>query len=59
MADSIIYATSLKFNCILWTLDEHFENLKSVNYYDKNNLRAYLKNCVNGYNMVEIPEEKL
>jgi predicted nucleic acid-binding protein len=38
MADSIIYATSLKFNCILWTLDEHFENLKSVNYFDKNNL---------------------
>lgn len=37
MADSIIYATSIKYNCILWTLDEHFENLKSVNYFDKNN----------------------
>ncbi|MCL2804619.1 MAG: type II toxin-antitoxin system VapC family toxin [Treponema sp.] len=39
MADSIIYATSLKYNCILWTLDDHFENLKSVNYFDKNNLQ--------------------
>ena len=39
MADSIIYATSIKYNCILWTLDEHFENLKSVNYFNKNNLQ--------------------
>ena len=39
MADSIIYATSIKYNCILWTLDEHFENLQSVNYFDKNNLQ--------------------
>ena len=39
MADSIIYATNLKYNCILWTLDDHFENLKSVNYFNKNNLQ--------------------
>ncbi|MCL2761964.1 MAG: type II toxin-antitoxin system VapC family toxin [Treponema sp.] len=35
MADSIIYATNLKYNCILWTQDQHFSNLKSVNYYEK------------------------
>ena len=35
MADSIIYATNLKFNSILWTQDKHFEGLKSVNYFKK------------------------
>ena len=35
MADSIIYATSLKYNCILWSQDKHFEGLKSVNYFEK------------------------
>jgi predicted nucleic acid-binding protein len=35
MADSIIYATNLKFNCVLWTQDKHFESLKSVNYFEK------------------------
>jgi len=35
MADSIIYATNLKYNCVLWTQDQHFSNLKSVNYYEK------------------------
>ena len=35
MADSIIYATNLKFNCILWTQDKHFASLKSVNYFEK------------------------
>ena len=35
MADSIIYATSLSYNCILWTQDKHFINLKSVNYFEK------------------------
>jgi predicted nucleic acid-binding protein len=35
MADSIIYATSLKYNCILWTQDKHFIGLKSVNYFEK------------------------
>ena len=37
MADSIIYATNLKFNCILWTQDKHFSGLKSVNYFEKIN----------------------
>jgi predicted nucleic acid-binding protein len=35
MADSIIYATSLKFNCTLWTQDKHFLGLESVNYFEK------------------------
>ena len=35
MADSIIYATNLKFSCILWTQDKHFAGLKYVNYFEK------------------------
>ena len=35
MADSIIYATSLKYNCVLWSQDKHFMGLKSVNYFEK------------------------
>ena len=35
MADSIIYATNMKYNCILWTQDKHFADLKSVNYFEK------------------------
>jgi predicted nucleic acid-binding protein len=35
MADSIIYATNLKYNCILWTQDRHFEGLNHVNYFEK------------------------
>jgi len=35
MADSIIYATNLKYNCTLWTQDRHFSGLNSVNYYEK------------------------
>jgi len=35
MADSIIYATNLKYNCVLWTQDQHFIELKSVNYFEK------------------------
>jgi predicted nucleic acid-binding protein len=37
MADSIIYATNLKYNCILWTQDKHFKGIKSVNYFEKIN----------------------
>jgi predicted nucleic acid-binding protein len=37
MADSIIYATNVMFNSILWTQDKHFMNLKSVNYFKKQN----------------------
>ncbi|HPB82335.1 MAG TPA: type II toxin-antitoxin system VapC family toxin [Spirochaetota bacterium] len=35
MADSIIYATTKKFNCLLWTQDKHFKDLPSVNYLEK------------------------
>jgi predicted nucleic acid-binding protein len=35
MADSIIYATNLRFNCVLWTQDKHFKELRSVNYFEK------------------------
>ena len=35
MADSIIYATNMKYNCILWTQDQHFSDLYSVNYFEK------------------------
>ena len=35
MADSIIYATNIKYNCVLWTQDKHFEGLQSVNYIQK------------------------
>jgi len=35
LADSIIYATNVNFNCILWTQDKHFMGLESVNYFEK------------------------
>ena len=35
MDDSIIYATAVKYNCILWTQDHHFSNLNSVKYFEK------------------------
>jgi len=35
MADSIIYATTLKYNGILWTQDKHFAGLNSVKYFEK------------------------
>jgi len=35
MADSIIYATNIKYNCVLWTQDKHFSGLQSVNYLEK------------------------
>jgi len=35
MADSIIYATALRNNCILWTQDKHFNGMQSVNYFEK------------------------
>jgi predicted nucleic acid-binding protein len=34
MADSIIYAATLKYNCILWTQDQHFSELPSVKYFN-------------------------
>lgn len=35
MADSIIYATTKKYNCILWTQDKYFKELKDVKYFEK------------------------
>jgi predicted nucleic acid-binding protein len=35
MADSIIYATNLKYHSILWTQDRHFSDLNFVNYFEK------------------------
>jgi predicted nucleic acid-binding protein len=35
MADSIIYATNLKYNGVLWTQDKHFMGMNSVNYFEK------------------------
>ena len=35
MADSIIYGTSRKYNCILWTQDKHFKDLENVRYFEK------------------------
>ena len=35
MADSVIYATTKKYNAKLWTQDKHFKNLENVKYYDK------------------------
>ncbi len=33
-ADSIIYATSIKYDCTLWTRDKHFKDLLNVKYYN-------------------------
>ena len=35
MADSIIYATALKYSCKLWTQDKHFRDLVGVEYFQK------------------------
>jgi predicted nucleic acid-binding protein len=35
LADSIIYATAQKYQCILWTTDQHFETLPGVRYFPK------------------------
>jgi predicted nucleic acid-binding protein len=35
MVDGIIYAMTIKYNCILWTQDHHFSNLNSVKYFEK------------------------
>jgi predicted nucleic acid-binding protein len=37
MADSIIYATTIKNHAVLWTQDSHFNGLESVNYFEKVN----------------------
>ncbi|MEE8056281.1 MAG: type II toxin-antitoxin system VapC family toxin [Pseudomonadales bacterium] len=35
LADSIIYATSQKYNAILWTQDSDFKGLLNVKFYSK------------------------
>ena len=35
MADSIIYTTTLLYDAVLWTTDQHFEGLQNVRYFDK------------------------
>jgi len=35
LADSIIYATALRFGATLWTQDSHFENFSGVRYFPK------------------------
>lgn len=36
LADSLIYATAMRFNATLWTQDEHFKGLPRVRYFPKN-----------------------
>ena len=35
LADSIIYATALRYQATLWTQDSHFEHIKGVRYFPK------------------------
>jgi predicted nucleic acid-binding protein len=35
MADSIILATAISHNCIIWTQDSDFENLQRVKFFPK------------------------
>ena len=35
MADSIILATAVEYNAVLWTQDEHFQHIKGVKYFPK------------------------
>jgi predicted nucleic acid-binding protein len=35
MADSIILATAIEFNAILWTQDSDFEKISEVKYFPK------------------------
>ena len=37
MADSMIYAITVKNNAVLYTQDKHFKNMKDVKYYSKQN----------------------
>lgn len=36
MADSIIFATAIAYNCIIWTQDSDFENIQQVRFFPKN-----------------------
>ena len=35
LADSLIYATALRYDATLWTQDEHFKDLPQVRYFPK------------------------
>jgi len=35
LADSIIYATAVQHDCMIWTQDKHFEKLDHVRYFRK------------------------
>jgi toxin FitB len=35
LADSIIYATAMKYDAIIWTQDDDFESLDRVRYFPK------------------------
>ena len=35
LADSIIYATAMKYDAIIWTQDNDFESLNGVKYFPK------------------------
>ena len=35
LADSIIYATAMRHDAILWTQDEHFKDLPNVRFFPK------------------------
>ena len=35
LADSIIYATAMKYDAIIWTQDNDFESLNGVRYFPK------------------------
>lgn len=35
LADSLIYATALRYDAQLWTQDGHFQNLPGVRYFQK------------------------
>jgi predicted nucleic acid-binding protein len=36
MADSIILATAISYNCVIWTQDSDFKNLQRVKFFPKN-----------------------
>jgi predicted nucleic acid-binding protein len=35
LADSIIYASAIKYDCVLWTQDRHFSGNNFVKYFEK------------------------
>lgn len=35
LADSIIYASAMRFDATVWTQDEHFDGLPNVRYFPK------------------------